>query len=125
MRVRPFPEKPVTPFGRVVKLLFLENESGHFWSNRISLSAGASIPKGLCLSAQSCEERATLGRSRPSSINPEGVAALPSLRINSGCNPVGVDRRGTFSQGSSFLATLGFGAESLWVSGFFGRSFRR
>src|SRR5437773_9055789 len=38
--------------------------------------------------------------------SPEGVEAPPSLGTNSGCNPLGLIRVGTFSQGSSFLATL-------------------
>jgi len=38
-------------------------------------------------------------------------------RDEHGRNPVGVgSARPAFSQGSSFLATLGFGAESLWDS---------
>src|SRR5437870_4956709 len=61
------------------------------------------------------------------SINPEGVEA-PSLKRRRhseqilAATPLGLIRLGTFSQGSSFLATLGFGPESLWDSGSFGRS---
>src|SRR5437899_13095310 len=76
---------------------------------------GSAIPKGLRNKAQGCEERPTLG------VGPNGV------QLQRGCgraewslprrNPFRVvsDSR-TFSQGSSFLATLGFVAESLWDS---------
>ena len=49
---------------------------------------GSAIPKGLCLPAQGCEERATLGGG-PQRFQP---------------------------QRSSFLATLGFEPQSLWDS---------
>jgi hypothetical protein len=50
------------------------------------------------------------------SFNPKGVAAQMTLtrRRHGGCNPFRVDGLfDPFTQGSSFLATLGFVAESL------------
>jgi hypothetical protein len=48
-------------------------------------------------------------------VNPNGVVA--SKRNEDGRNPVGVGGvPPAASQGSSFLATLGFEAESLWDS---------
>ena len=78
----------------------------------------SSILKGLCPPAQGCEERATLGSRRTHAINPNGV--VPSFATPPRHNPVGVAE--FFSgrtQGSSFLATLGFGAESRWDSEFY------
>ena len=43
--------------------------------------------------------------------NPNGVAAR---RGESWCNPVGVEIIRTVTQGSSFLATLGYETQSLW-----------
>jgi hypothetical protein len=63
------------------------------------------------------EGEATLGNGVVEIGNPIGV-------VPSGCderrhNPVGVGKvKGTFTQGSSFLATLGFEAESRWDSSF-------
>src|SRR5437879_4558043 len=71
------------------------------------------IPTGFRLEAQGCEERATLGKDRAPAANPNAVASVfaPSPRRN----PVGV---GDFSlavtQGSSFLAALGWRTQSLW-----------
>src|SRR6266567_3400301 len=75
------------------------------------------IPKGFRNKAQGCEERATLGKgggqcfTTPTGLWPRYAA------IAVGRNPfrVVVDQHAR-SQGSSFLATLGFGAESLWDS---------
>src|SRR5205809_5543071 len=64
------------------------------------------------------------------SINPEGVEA-PSLKHRRRseqilvATPLGLIRLGTFSQGSSFLATVGFRPESLWDSRSFGCSSRK
>src|SRR5882672_8652880 len=74
----------------------------------------ASIPKGLCNSAQGCEERATLGKAIDDS-QPQrgcGMALFPRSFATtlSGLSPMSR----AFSQGRSFLATLGFIAESLW-----------
>src|SRR5882724_9777894 len=84
-------------------------------ASRCSLSV-SSIPKGLCNSAQGCEERATLGKATDDS-QPQrgcGIALFPrsSATTLSGLSPMSR----AFSQGSSFLATLGFIAESLWDS---------
>ena len=75
-----------------------------------------SIPKGFRPKAQGCEERATLGKTRLEISNPNGVAALRRRFVSDHCrNPVGVgDFYSTPTQGSSFLATLGFETESLW-----------
>src|SRR5438128_546178 len=79
---------------------------------------GFPIPTGLCPPAQGCEERATLGKGAKEIGNPNGVVALG--RGDYRRNPVGVGVvRTWFSQGSSFLATLGFESESLWDSPFF------
>src|SRR6266705_1039393 len=76
----------------------------------------SSIPTGLCNSAQGCEERATLGKETDDS-QPQrgcGMVLFPSSSATtlSGLSPMWR----AFSQGSSFLATLGFVAESLWDS---------
>ncbi len=77
-------------------------------------ACGFSIPKGLCPPAQGCEGRATLGQSQPIRPTPTG---LRLGRRRKGRNPVGVGKRpGAFTQGSSSLATLGSGPESLWDS---------
>jgi len=49
--------------------------------------------------------------------NPNGVAASSVICAPRPChNPVGVgDSNSRFSQGSSLLATLGFGSQTLWV----------
>jgi hypothetical protein len=81
----------------------------------------ASIPKGLHLSAQGCEERATLGQRLPKATTPTGLRPFGTTgraRTNGTClNPVGVGFfLFHFTQGSSFLATLGFAPESRWDS---------
>jgi len=77
----------------------------------------ARIPTGFRPKAQGCEERATLGH-RPTDItNRNAVAAIPlSSMIRDVCrNPVGVaPDLAWFTQGSSFVATLGWMAQSLW-----------
>src|SRR6266850_1522039 len=72
------------------------------------------IPKGLCLSAQGCEERATLGHRSQ---------IFPTLKRFAACGsrfdatPVGVDESfDSYSQGSSFLATLGWKTQPRWGS---------
>src|SRR5712691_5310134 len=76
----------------------------------------SSIPKGLRNKAQGCEERATLGKVTDGSQPQRGCGMvlfpLSSATTLSGLSPMW----GAFSQGSSFLATLGFVAESLWDS---------
>src|SRR2546430_511740 len=71
------------------------------------------IPTGLRNKAQGCEERATLGQSSMSSSTPMGLRhiAVPQPQPRWGCAD-----SGRLTQGSSFLATLGFGPESLWDS---------
>jgi hypothetical protein len=80
------------------------------------------IPKGLRPPAQGCEERATLGQRNKYHQPQRGCAGFPG-RSNHQRDSVedtthfGVDVKSTsVTQGSSFLATLGFGAESLWDS---------
>ena len=82
--------------------------------------APSSIPTGLCLIAQGCEERATLGYHPPGIPNRNAVAAIPLLPARA-LEPRpqprwGWDSLPTFSQGSSCLATLGWRTESLWDS---------
>jgi hypothetical protein len=68
------------------------------------------IPKGLCPLAQGSEELVTLGN---------GVVAWRCGERWR--NPFGVGSvRPAFSQGSSFLATLGFGPKSRWDFSEFG-----
>src|SRR6266516_3453100 len=70
------------------------------------------IPKGLRSKAQGCEERATLGNRNERPQPQRGcVAFLPPNH-----NPVVVEMPRLATQGCSFLATLGFGSESLWDS---------
>ena len=81
------------------------------------IEQGARIPTGFRPKAQGCEQRATLGNRRHDIHNPNGVVAIsyasfPRRRCR---NPVGVGGFfSMFTQGSSFLATLGFGTQSLW-----------
>jgi hypothetical protein len=75
------------------------------------------IPTGFRPKAQGCEERATLGHHQTNIPNRNAVTAnlLPSLAREICRNPVGVVRPLTqFTQGSSFLATLGWRMQSLW-----------
>ncbi len=72
------------------------------------------IPTGFHLSAQGCEERATLGGCS-NFTNPEGVESMRSKLSIRRSNPVGVETLfGTVTQGSSFLATLGCMMQSRW-----------
>ena len=75
----------------------------------------ASIPTGLHQLAQGCEERATLGGCQDV-IHPEWVESACVKHVMQprwGCACLG-----RLTQGSSFLATLGWRMESLWDSGF-------
>src|SRR2546427_9010278 len=88
-----------------------------FHRRKTELNAGntgdSAIPKGLCPPAQGCEERATLGEWPAGCFNPNGVVS----RFNRGAaTPLGLFPFAAMSQGSSFLATLRFMAESLWDS---------
>jgi hypothetical protein len=77
-------------------------------------SQPVTIPTGLRPLAQGCEGRATLGQRFWNRTTPTGLRRVYCV---SGYNPVGVVRAGRgISQGSSCLATLGFGPESLWDS---------
>src|SRR2546430_336033 len=71
---------------------------------------GSAIPKGLCLPAQGCEERAPWVPGRVV-FNPNGVASGVKRRA---ATPLGLFVFRHVPQGSSFLATLGFEPESLW-----------
>jgi len=83
-------------------------------------------PTGLCNKAQDCEGRATLGTGSWNRLNPERVVSqFVSVRnaATQRHNPFRVAALlATISQGSSFLATLGFEAESLWDSSSLPRS---
>ena len=105
-----------------VEPLKLRPRAAGFNPNRIgSISpAPSSIPTGLCLIAQGCEARATLGCHPPGIPNRNAVAAIPLLPARA-LEPRpqprwGWDSLPTFSQGSSCLATLGWRTESLWDS---------
>ncbi|MSU57680.1 MAG: hypothetical protein EXS35_05780 [Pedosphaera sp.] len=79
----------------------------------------ARIPTGFRPKAQGCDAGATLGQRPERFTNRNAVAALPFLSAARGVshNPVGVDENVIpFTQGSSFLATLGCMPESLWDS---------
>ncbi len=75
----------------------------------------SAIPKGLSPSAQGCPatREATLGYQQRCGSTPSGLCRI----FDRGPQPpLGLAALALFSQGSSFLATLGFGAESLWDS---------
>jgi hypothetical protein len=75
------------------------------------------IPTGFRLKAQGCAPGTTLGHLPANIINRNAVAAIPSSSVARGVchNPVGVGSDlFSFSQGSSFLATLGWRTQSLW-----------
>ena len=75
------------------------------------------IPTGFRLKAQGCAPGATLGHLPANIINRNAVAAIPSSSVaRDVChNPVGVgDDLIPFTQGSSFLATLGWRTQSRW-----------
>jgi hypothetical protein len=92
-------------------------------TNRLVTAAAARgstrIPTGFRPKAQGCEERATLGHRPQNVFNRNAVATLPfsSAERRICHNPVGVDENlFPFTQGSSCVATLGFGTESRWDS---------
>ena len=75
------------------------------------------IPTGFRLKAQGCAPDATLGHLPANIINRNAVAAIPFSSVTRDVchNPVGVGSDlFSFSQGSSFLATLGWKTQSLW-----------
>ena len=72
----------------------------------------ASIPRGLCPPAQGCEERATLGNVCLES-QPRRGCDSPRCRA---ATLLAWSDNFRSTQGGSFLATLGFGLESLWDS---------
>jgi hypothetical protein len=67
------------------------------------------IPKGFGRKAQGCEERATLGNRAAIVLNPKGVAPVRLVST-----PLGLASFGISTQGSSFLATLGWETQSRW-----------
>jgi hypothetical protein len=77
-----------------------------------ALQMTASIPRGLCPPAQGCEARATLGNSRE--IRQRQRRCGGGSRADT--TPLGLKFPIQVSQGSSCLATLGSGPESLWDS---------
>ncbi len=67
--------------------------------------------------AQGCEERATLGPALIISSTPTGLRLCAPLMREGVTQPRwGWDQIALMTQGSSFLATLGFGTESRWDS---------
>ena len=92
-------------------------------TNRIVTAAAAcaclGIPTGFRPKAQGCDAGATLGIRPQNVFNRDAVAVIPSSPGALGIchNPVGVGgNKFLFTQGSSFLATLGCMPESLWDS---------
>ena len=92
-------------------------------TNRIVTAAAAcaclGIPTGFRPKAQGCDAGATLGIRPQNVFNRDAVAAISSSPGALGIchNPVGVGgNKFLFTQGSSFLATLGCMPESLWDS---------
>src|SRR5947207_4527480 len=77
---------------------------------------GFPIPTGLRLPAQGCEERATLGKPAKHPQPQRGCGPCPFFSSQDAATLSGLYSLCYFSQGSSFLATLGFGSESLWDS---------
>jgi hypothetical protein len=87
--------------------------------SRMAERGCARIPMGFRPKAQGCEERATLGHRPASVLNRNAVAAIPfsSAVRRIGHNPVGVGGDLiSFTQGSSYVATLGYVPESRWNS---------
>jgi hypothetical protein len=75
------------------------------------------IPTGFRPPAQGCEARATLGHRPHNIFNRNAVAAISFAPVAyEFChNPVGVDSNlNSFTQGSSYVATLGWRTQSLW-----------
>ena len=75
------------------------------------------IPTGFRLKAQGCAAGATLGRRSTNIINRNAVVAIPFSPVTRAVchNPVGVGSDlFSFTQGSSFLTTLGWRTQSLW-----------
>ena len=72
------------------------------------------IPKGLRPKAQGCEERATLGNRLAKQQPQRGCD--PRCTFTKAETPLGFYLSDPLPQGSSFLATLGFVAESRWDS---------
>jgi hypothetical protein len=70
------------------------------------------IPKGFRPTAQGCEARATLGKCTADTTTPTGLRT----EAERAATPLGLGTGRMVSQGSSCLATLGFGAESRWDS---------
>src|SRR5436309_1390396 len=86
----------------------------HGGANQV-LNERLPIPKGLRPKAQGCEARATLGVRRKKTTTPTGLR-LRALRSSETKPRWGFVFLCQSSQGSSFLATLGFVAESRWDS---------
>ena len=80
---------------------------------RNRMARASRIPKGFRPPAQGCEERATLGHRGQSSQPQRGCVP----RGAKAATPLGLLHGDAGSQGSSFLALLGFDTESGWDSG--------
>src|SRR5437868_7014253 len=72
--------------------------------------AAFAIPRGLCISAQGCERRATLG-SKATVFQPQRGCVIARQVV--AATPLGLFATYFVTQGSSFLATLGYTTESL------------
>jgi hypothetical protein len=85
-------------------------------SSRQKVTAGR-IPTGFWPKAQGCESRATLGGCPLNPINRNAVVAEMTRDFEAGIghNPLGVGKYfNILTQGSSFLATMGWRTQSLW-----------
>ena len=78
--------------------------------NQTRGTGGVSIPKGFRHKAQGCEGRATLGLPRRDRPTPTGLGRLLS---HEDATPLELKVCSALSQGSSFLATLGWRTQSL------------
>ena len=81
-----------------------------------------SNPKGISPQSPGLRGTSYPGSVPPTINNPNGVVADLVVDVTEGRNPFRVFIRPPGRQGSSCLATLGFGPESLWDSRSFGRS---
>src|SRR6185369_4897702 len=92
----------------------LEPIAGKLRRGRKSDFESLPIPKGLRPKAQGCEERATLGQ-RTRKTKPQRGFGFGECTPRV-ATPLGLFFCAPVTQGSSFLATLGFIAESRWDS---------
>jgi hypothetical protein len=84
--------------------IFVQKKSHRRRREAVKRAGHSKIPTGFRPKAQGCEARATLGHRPQTSPTPTGLCPCGKY----GCNPVGVENHfSRFTQGSSFVATLG------------------